>query len=217
MAPKALGLEELNDKGVIEIIFVLRFSQNLEFREDDCSSTHQRGCICVFSQGLDMVNRVWAIALSTEMAMREAGECDKAGIVPTPFFHFILLPSGDWEAQVSVMEKESCIKRLKVVEGEFVEVNDEAEAADVVLSVKESADRGVGAQSAYANFPTCSIGDRDLHLRPVTDKGGYNLQIGVTDKFGNEDCCFYVKAASAEKKQEIVSLVIQTIEERFGG
>ncbi len=113
------------------------------------------------------------------------------------------------------MEKEAGVfKRLRIVKGELVEVTDGREVADVVLSVKEPKDKGMGAAGGLANIPACSIGDWGLLLRSVAHKegGGSSLRLGVTDRLGREECCFYVDADS-RRKREIVSLLMRMIEE----
>ena len=57
-------------EGVIEIIFIGKFSQNFPRHEDDSSST--ASLVCTVCSGFIHIQLVWAIALSGTKAMREA-------------------------------------------------------------------------------------------------------------------------------------------------
>ena len=84
-------------KVLLKLSSVFKYLASFQmFREDDNDSTTLMIYVCLICYKAKYIVMVWAIVLSTEMAMRGAKTQDKTNIVPTPFLYIIAF-IGNWE------------------------------------------------------------------------------------------------------------------------
>lgn len=113
------------------------------------------------------------------------------------------------------MEEAIWCKRFNIVEGKFIEVINEKETAEITFSIKDSTAKEIGTHRVYTNKQTCSIGNWIFHLYSIECENSSNLRIDIDAINSVEDvgCNFYTIAPFAKEKEEILSTLIQMMEE----